>query len=72
MTITMLGIDLGKTLCSVVGLDAGGAVVLRRRLRGSSLAAFVAKLPACASGMEVCWVLTTLAASLATWVILSG
>ena len=54
MTITMLGIDLGKTLCSVVGLDAGGAVVLRRRLRRSSLAAFIAKLPACAIGMEAC------------------
>jgi transposase len=37
MTITMLGIDLGKTLCSVVGLDAGGLVILRRRLRRSSL-----------------------------------
>jgi transposase len=42
MTIAMLGIDLGKTLCSIVGLDAGGVVVLRRRLRRSSLAAFVA------------------------------
>ena len=33
MNIVILGIDLGKTTCSVVGLDADGRVVLRRRLR---------------------------------------
>ena len=29
--IAVLGIDLGKNVCSVVGLDASGAVVMRRR-----------------------------------------
>ena len=33
MTIAVLGIDLGKNSCSLVGLDAGGRVVLRRRMR---------------------------------------
>ena len=33
MQIAVLGIDLGKNLCSVVGLDVAGRVVLRRRLR---------------------------------------
>ena len=34
MQITVLGIDLGKgNTCSIVGLDVGGAVVLRRRTR---------------------------------------
>ncbi len=32
MQIAVLGIDLGKNSCSVVGLDAEGRVVLRRRL----------------------------------------
>ena len=32
MTITVLGIDLGKNSCSVVGLDETGRVVLRRRV----------------------------------------
>ncbi len=32
MQIAVLGIDLGKNSCSVVGLDASGRVVLRRRL----------------------------------------
>lgn len=30
--IAVLGVDLGKNSCSVVGLDAAGRVVLRRRL----------------------------------------
>ena len=33
MTIQTLGIDLGKTLCSLAGLDAAGRVVLRKRIR---------------------------------------
>ena len=33
MQIAVLGIDLGKNSCSVVGLDVAGRVVLRRRLR---------------------------------------
>ena len=31
--ISVLGVDLGKNVCSVVGLDASGAVVMRRRMR---------------------------------------
>ena len=31
MTIVTLGIDLGKTLCSIAGMDADGAIVMRRR-----------------------------------------
>src|SRR4029453_11281746 len=33
MDIHVLGIDLGKNSCSVVGLDPTGRVVLRRRMR---------------------------------------
>ena len=29
MDISVLGVDLGKNICSVVGLDASGAVVMR-------------------------------------------
>ena len=31
MDISVLGIDLGKNVCSVVALDASGAVVMRRK-----------------------------------------
>jgi len=54
MKIAVLGIDLGKNVCSVVGLDASGAVVLRRRVRRDTLIDLVANLPACIVGMEAC------------------
>ena len=37
MQIAVLGIDLGKNSCSVVGLDSSGRVVLRRRLQRDSV-----------------------------------
>jgi hypothetical protein len=46
--VAVLGIDLGKNSCSLAGLDATGAVVLRRRMTREGVVAFVAKLPACA------------------------
>jgi hypothetical protein len=49
MTITVLGIDLGKNSCSVVGLDETGRVVLRDRV-----VPLGAKLPACVMAMEAC------------------
>src|SRR3954452_11644678 len=54
MSIAVLGIDLGKNSCSLVGLDAGGRVVLRRRMRRETVLAFGAKLPACVVAMEAC------------------
>ena len=54
MTIVILGIDLGKNSCSVVGLDESGAVVLRRRMRRQTILSFAAKLPACVIAMEAC------------------
>ena len=54
MRIAVLGIDLGKNVCSVVGLDEGGTVVLRRRTRRDTLIALVGKLPPCIVAMEAC------------------
>jgi len=45
MTIVILGIDLGKNSCSVVGLDESGAVVLRRRMRRRSTTAPLSSRP---------------------------
>src|SRR5271170_477482 len=52
--IAVLGIDLGKNSCSLAGLDATGAVVLRRRLTREGVVAFAAALPACIVAMEAC------------------
>jgi len=54
MSIVILGIDLGKNSCSIVGLDADGSVVLRRRLRRDGVIGFAAKLPPCTMAMEAC------------------
>jgi transposase len=54
MTIVILGVDLGKNACSVVGVDAAGAVVLRRSMRRQTLIDYVAKLPTCVVAMEAC------------------
>lgn len=54
MEIMVLGIDLGKNSCSVVGLDAGGRVVLRRRLHRDGVAKLAAGLPSCIMAMEAC------------------
>ena len=54
MRIAVLGIDLGKNVCSVVGLDDGGTVVLRRRTRRDTLIALVGKMPPCVVAMEAC------------------
>src|SRR3712207_5691335 len=54
MRIAVLGIDLGKNSCSVVGLDATGHVVLKRRLRRDGMVKLAAGLPACVMAMEAC------------------
>ena len=54
MAIVILGIDLGKNSCSVVGQDGSGAVVLRRRMRRQTILGCAAKLPACIIAMEAC------------------
>jgi transposase len=54
MDISVLGIDIGKNVCSVVGLDASGAVVMRRKVRRETLIGLAEKLPSCVVGMETC------------------
>lgn len=54
MAVAIVGIDLGKTICSVVGLDEAGAVVLRRRMRRQTAIALGAGLPRCVVAMEAC------------------
>jgi transposase len=41
MQVAVLGIDLGKKTCSLVGLDNAGHVVLRRRLQRGATATLV-------------------------------
>jgi transposase len=54
MDIAVLGVDLGKNVCSVVRLDASGAVVMQRKVRRETLIRLAEKLPPCVVGMEAC------------------
>ncbi|WP_415183759.1 hypothetical protein [Phaeovulum sp.] len=54
MEIAVLGIDLGKTVCSVAGVDGTGAVVMRKRVQRFRLLDFLAQLPPCVVAMEAC------------------
>ena len=54
MAITVLGIDLGKNSCSMVGLDGSGAVVLRRRLHRENVIKLASDLAPCLMAMEAC------------------
>jgi transposase len=54
MKIVMVGIDLGKNLCSMAGLDESGAIVLRRRMKRESVLPFTAQLQQCTVAMEAC------------------
>jgi transposase len=52
--VSTLGIDLAKNTFSVHGVDAQGAVVVRRTVSRNKLAELVMQLPPCLIGMEAC------------------
>ena len=54
MEVTTLGIDLGKNVFHVVGLDARGRVVVKRRVSRSQLMVLTGNLPTCLVGIEAC------------------
>jgi transposase len=54
MDIAVLGIDLGKNSCSVVGLDGSGKVILRRRMQRKTIMLLASKLSPCIVAMEAC------------------
>ena len=52
--IAVLGIDLGKNICSVAGFDPAGNIVLKRRMRPNSITKFTSRLSKCVVAMEAC------------------
>lgn len=54
MEIRTLEIDLAKSVFQLHGVDAAGAVVLRRKLRRGAVLDFLRDLPPCLVGMETC------------------
>lgn len=54
MDISIIGIDLAKSVFQLHGVDADGMVVLEKKVRRSAFLATLEKLPACLIGMEAC------------------
>ena len=52
--VITIGVDLAKNVFQVHGVDAEGAVVVRRQLRRRQVLALFKKLPPCLVGMEAC------------------
>ena len=52
--VTTIGVDLAKNVFQVHGVDAAGAVLIRRQLRRRQVLAFFEKQPRCLVGMEAC------------------
>ena len=53
-SITTIGIDLGKNTFHLIGMDARGRIVLRRKVSRGQLPSCLANLPICLIGMEAC------------------
>src|SRR6516162_11649164 len=54
MEIRTIGIDLGKTVFHLVGINGRGAVVVRKKCSRTQLLRFTSNLPPCLIGMEAC------------------
>ena len=52
--VSMIGLDLAKNYIQAHGVDAGGHVLFRKKLRRSQLMKFLAEQPACIVAMETC------------------
>ncbi len=52
--ISIIGLDLAKSVFQVHGVDVSGKTVLRRQLRRGAVEKFFAQLPPCTVGMEAC------------------
>src|SRR3712207_1245944 len=54
MSATMIGLDIAKSVFQLHGVDAGGKVQLKRKLRRGELIAFFERQPRCTVVMEAC------------------
>ena len=52
--IAVIGIDIGKSVLHLIGLDKRGAIVFKAKLSRGKLESQLANLPPCLIGMEAC------------------
>jgi transposase len=53
-TVTIIGLDIAKSVFQVHGIDAEGMVLIRRRVRRGQVLKFFASPPPCLIGIEAC------------------
>jgi hypothetical protein len=54
MDMTILGIDIAKSVFQLHGIDADGAVVAQKKLRRGAVLNFLGKVGPCLIGMKAC------------------
>ena len=54
MNVTTIGLDIAKNVFHLVGADAHGKQVLKKRLTRGKVVAYFANLSACLVGIEAC------------------
>jgi transposase len=54
MKVSMIGLDIAKSIFQVHGVDASGRAVLCRKLRRGQVETFFSKLAPCVVGLEAC------------------
>lgn len=54
MNVSMIGLDISKSVFQVHGEDAAGRIIVEKRLRRSQVESFFAKLPPAVIGIEAC------------------
>lgn len=54
MKITVVGIDLAKSVFQIHGVDENGKVCVRKQLKRNQLMPFIVNLPSCLIGVEAC------------------
>ena len=52
--VSTIGLDIAKSVFQVHGVDAAGAVVIRKRVSRAKVLEFFAELPPCLVGIEAC------------------
>src|SRR2546427_12407278 len=52
--LSVVGIDLAKSVFDLVGMDERGKIIFRKRLARGEVKPFMAKLPRVLVGMEAC------------------
>src|SRR3954467_2534367 len=52
--VTVIGLDIAKSVFQVHGIDAAGTIVIQRQIRREQVLSFFASLPPCLVGIEAC------------------